>query len=244
MNLLPFLSLIGVAMVLGQDPPRRVRSHPPMPDPPSFAPSWDVHITRTRADGPTNSIVQAEHYWAVYGFGVKQIVSLVWRMRGNRVLLDQTDDLYDVAVVPPHELSQEEIFKLVREALQRQLGLRMVTEKRSMEVTVLSAPKGKGPALHELPEPKVPEGMGAISGGGMGGSNRELSGDNVIIDDFCELLERWEQAVVVDETNLKGHYSFHVKGDGDLHKMLKEQCGLVISREKREIEVLRVESAH
>ena len=74
-----------------------------------------------------------------------------------------------------------------------------------------------------------------------GGSNRELVGSGVSIDDLCELVERFENTVVVDETHLTGQYSIAVKGDGDFAKMLKEQLGLVQTPGEREIEVLRIE---
>ena len=204
------------------------------PAPPSLAPSWEVHIARSRPDAPVNSILQTQQYWAAYGFGVKQLVSLVWRVRDNRVVMDQSDDLYDVALVPPHQLTREEIYQLVREALQKQLGINVVKEKRSMEVAVLTAPHGKGLDLHQLPDENRPKGVVTTIG-------RELVGTDVTIADLCEFIEQWQQVVAVDETNLKGHYSFNVKGNGDLHKLLKEHLGLVVTREKREIEVLRID---
>ncbi len=60
--------------------------------------------------------------------------------------------------------------------------------------------------------------------------------------DLCEVTERFENTLVVDETNLKGHYSINVSGDGDFRKMLKEQLGLVLTKGKREIDVLRIEA--
>jgi hypothetical protein len=39
---------------------------------------------------------------------------------------------------------------------------------------------------------------------------------------------------------LRGHYSIAVKGDGDFRKMLKEQLGLEITQEQRDVDVLRI----
>ncbi len=234
----------GLAVLVAQQNDRPSHMRPPMPEPPPFAPSWTVHINRTPPEGPINSVVETPRYWAVYGFGSKPVVSLLWGMRDNRIFVDPDVDskgLYDIVIVPPHELTEKERTELVRAAWEQFLGVRIVKEKRRVEVTVLSAPHGKGPELHELPELKVRPGMGGVSGGGLGGSNRELVGSGVSIDDLCELVERFENTVVVDETHLTGQYSIAVKGDGDFAKMLKEQLGLVQTPGEREIEVLRIE---
>ena len=215
-----------------------------MPDPPSFPPSWEVHITRTAAGGLVNGQVETPKYWAVYGFGLKGIVSLAWGMAFPRVFAEPggtAEELYDFVIVPPHEISDEEKFKLIRAAVERYFRVHVVREKRRMEVAVLSAPQGKGPGWRELPELKVPPGMGGVMGSGLGGTSRELSGDGVMMADLCEFVERFDHALVVDETGLKGRYSVHVKGDGDFHKLLREQLGVVVTRGWREVEVLRVE---
>lgn len=96
-----------------------------------------------------------------------------------------------------------------------------------MEVYVLSAPHGKSPALREQ---KVdPTTLGQINGSSLGGTGRGLSGQNVEMSEVCELIERFRNDLVVDETHLKGSYSFHVKGDGHLESLLEEQLGLVMT---------------
>lgn len=223
---------------------QQMRQRPTIPDAPTFAPSWEVHITKTAVNGRVNTSVETPRYWAIYGYGLKSVISQAWGMRDNRIFADadvDTDALYDFALVPPHEIDEEERFKILRDAVARQFEVRVVREKRKMEVDVLSAPQGKGPGLRELLPPDVPPGMGAIAGSGLGGTNRQLSSHDATMEDLCDLLEGFEKTIVLDETNLTGHYAVNAKGDGDLRKMLKDELGLVLTKNWREIEVLRVE---
>ncbi len=168
MNLLLF-GWVASALMFGQQNQHSPHDHPSMPNSPSFAPSLEVHISRTPPDGPVNTMVETQQYWAVYGYGLKAIVSLAWAMRYNRIFVDPGLDattLYDIAIVPPHELTEEDRFKLVRAALEKNLHVHIVKEKRSLEVDVLTAPNGNAPGLHELPQVQPPPGMGVVSGSG------------------------------------------------------------------------------
>ena len=213
------------------------------PAPPTFAPSWNVHIKPTPTGEPSNAFVETPRYSAQYGVGLEQLVSLFWRRKYNRIFVDPGLDskgLYDVILVPPGEPTEEEKFKVLRAAVEDYFLVQVVKETRHLPVEVLRAPHGKSPGLKELSDMKTPEGFGSISGGGLGGTSRELSGGNVVMDDLCELIEGFENTLVIDETNLRGHYSIAVKGDGDFRKMLKEQLGLEITQEQRDVDVLRI----
>jgi hypothetical protein len=107
-----------------------------------------------------------------------------------------------------------------------------------MQVYVLSAPRGKSSALHE--EQLDPTIGGHVRSSGFVGSNRELSGQGVQMSEVCEIIERFENALVADETDLKGFYSFHVYGNDNFKSMLEEELGLVLTRDQREVDLLLV----
>ena len=234
-----FLSLLFIGAMF---------AHPPLPSPPLFSPSWEVHISPTPVDGAVNTQQTTPQYWTAYGFNLKAIVSTLWGVRYNRIFGAPDMDLkssYDFVLVPPRELGEEKRFRLLRTAVEKHFQVQIVKAKRTMQVYVLSAPQGKSPALQEQRADPTPTTLGQIGSMGIGGTDRELSGDGVQMSDLCEIIEGFEHALVVDETNLKGVYSFHIKGNGNgidhFQSMLEEQLGLVLTRDQREVDVLLIE---
>ncbi len=213
---------------------------PPAPSRVPIPPSWELHVSPTPKDGAVDSRYEDPQYWAAYGFSLKDIVSTLWDLRENRIF-EAADigskRLYDFVFVPPRPLAEDEKLTALRKGVESRFGVRIVHAKRAMEVYVLSAPHGKSPALREL---QLSTTQGQIVGTGLGGSDRELSGSNVRMDDLCETVERFKRSVVVDETNLSGRYSFDVKGNG-LDSMLEEQLGLVLSKGRRQVDVLLIQ---
>jgi uncharacterized protein (TIGR03435 family) len=73
-----------------------------------------------------------------------------------------------------------------------------------------------------------------------------ISVSGVTIEDFCKVLEKGLDRKVVDETQLTGHYDFNVvRGDrtrDEFFDMLREQLGLALTPEQRDVPMLVVRS--
>ena len=95
----------------------------------------------------------------------------------------------------------------------------------------------------------TPENMKAamdrqVASGGITVGSISVSGGT--IEDFCRQLETGLDRKVVDETHLTGHYDFEVaRGDrtrDEFFDMLREQLGLAVTPEQRDVTMLVVRS--
>jgi uncharacterized protein (TIGR03435 family) len=70
----------------------------------------------------------------------------------------------------------------------------------------------------------------------------EVSAENASMADFCRVLEDGLERPIVDETNLDGTYDIEVHGNprgaDEFLAMLRDQVGLVLTPEHRNIEML------
>ena len=91
-------------------------------------------------------------YWSARGFDLKSLIAQVYDLDVSRVDfpdVDATRRRYDVAVVLPRKENEAEMKRLVQEAFQAQFKLSITPESRPMDVYVMTAPNGPGPALHQ-----------------------------------------------------------------------------------------------
>jgi uncharacterized protein (TIGR03435 family) len=114
-----------------------------------------------------------------------------------------------------------------------------------MEVYVITAPHGAGPALHphragaaEEPQQITIEGRmcpGIFSGG--------ISAVAGTVSELRRTLEPYLDRLLVDEANLAGSYDFHVgefKSKEEFFQLLRDQLGLVVVPTRRNVVVLSV----
>lgn len=194
-------------------------------------------------EAATSSVSRPE-YWAVRGFGLKSTIARVYDINPQRLVLPSsvdTEERYDFVVVPPKPLSEDEIHRLVRQAIQDQFHLAIAHVSRVMDVYVMTAPNGPSPAIKALPETPCCW-TGAMSAGG----NR-ISVHGLPMKDFCRHLELVLHRPVVDETNFKGRYEFEVRGDGPWDEnvfmsLLREKLGLTLTPDRRQVDMLVVKS--
>jgi uncharacterized protein (TIGR03435 family) len=146
--------------------------------------------------------------------------------------------------------------------------LKIASEDEAMEVYVVTAPYGPGPKLRpaensmggsigssgavfalrkgQQPTPEniknAIEQQRASSGITLG----SISVFGSTIEDFFKELERGLDRKVVDETHLTGRYDFNVvRGDrtrDEFFDMLREQLGLALTPERRDVPMLVVRS--
>ena len=238
---------------------------------PKFPPSYEVHITSSTTLGTTSTSapdywsvggfdlksIVAE----AYGVDESRVDFRDAAAAGKR---------YDVALVLPQPEDHDAMMGRIQDALKQKFNLKIASEDEAMDVLVMTAPYGPGPKLRPaedsmgggfissfgtsfaLPKGQQPtpetiekaiEQQRASNGIAML-DNISVSG--VTIEDFCKVLEKGLDRKVVDETHLTGHYDFNVvRGDrtrDGFFDMLREQLGLALTPEKRDVPMLVVRS--
>jgi uncharacterized protein (TIGR03435 family) len=253
--------------VLLQAEPSRM----PLPEEhkPKFPPSYEVHITSSTTLGTTST--GAPDYWSVSGFDLKSIVAQAYGVEESRVDFRDVaaaGKRYDVALVLPQAEGHDAMMGRVQDALKQKFNLKIASEDEAMDVFVVTAPYRPGPKLRpaensmggssgssggvfylaqgQQPTPenikKAKEQQRASSGITQG--NISVSGST--IEDFCKVLENVLDRKVVDETHLTGRYDFDlVWGDrtrDEFFDLLREQLGLALTPEQRDVPMLVVRS--
>jgi uncharacterized protein (TIGR03435 family) len=255
-------------VMLQAEPSRMPR---PEDNKPKFPPSYEVHITSSTTLGTTSAsapdywsvggfdlksiVAQA------YGVDESRIDFRDAAAAGKR---------YDVALVLPQPEDHDAMMGRIQDDLKQKFNLKIASEHEAMEVFVVTAPYGPGPKLRPaedsmgggfvssfgasfaLPKGQKPtpetiekaiEQQRASSGITMLGN---ISVSGVTIEDFCKVLEKGLDRKVVDETQLTGHYDFNVvRGDrtrDEFFDMLREQLGLALTPEQRDVPMLVVRS--
>jgi uncharacterized protein (TIGR03435 family) len=229
--------------------------------------SYDVHITPTTLSPGSTSIETGGDTWNARGFDLKTLISQIYDVDFRRV--DFPDDAiadarYDVTLTLPKEVDQDEMRRLLVDALQRKFGFTITPENRSMDVYVMSAPSGPGAELHRhssganaggvaklvaLESSPADDDAGQITYMGKDCSGVSSGGIAVAassISDFSRTLEQDLDRVLIDETKLSGAYDFQIgnySNEQELFKLLHDQLGLVVTPSQRKVTVLTVRPA-
>jgi len=233
-----------------------------------FPPSYEVHIAPSGTLGTTST--SAPDYWSMGGFDLKAIVARAYGVEETRV--DFRDAAapgkrYDVALVLPQAEDGNTMLHRIQDALKEKFNLSIASENKPMQVYVVTAPYGPGPELHPSEDS-----MGGFIGSSSGfvlpkgqestpentknamDQQRALRGITVdsisvsggTIEKLCKELERGLDRKVIDETHLTGRYDFNVvRGDrtrDEFFDMLREQLGLAVTPEQRDVPMLVVRS--
>jgi len=188
--------------------------------------------------GPNMRMMAGEYY--AEGYDVLHMIQDAYFISGPRVVIESPlpKGLYDVYFKAPegHEAELWEAHNAaLRAELEKQFGITAHTEKREMEVYVMTAPGGRAAALRD------PE--STIHGSYCEGSKYRNVGLG-----FLEYgLQGYLKKSVVDETGLTGHYDFELACKGTSPEAVvaavQEQLGLKLTPEKRLIDVLVIEQA-
>jgi uncharacterized protein (TIGR03435 family) len=210
--------------------------------------TYQVQIAPTTATDNTTSIEIASDHWSARGYDLRSLIAEIYSTDARRIDLPDTPAAttrYDVSVPLPEDASPEEINRLLQQALQNKLNITITPETRSMEVYVITAPHGPGPALHHHAQPTTDE-MGnftyqarvcpGISSGGISASAGTIA-------EFRRTLEPNLDRPVVNETNLSGAYDFQIgqyRSREELFQLLRDQLGLVVIPSQRTLQILAV----
>ena len=168
---------------------------------------------------------------------------------------------YDFVLVLPNPEGWATIENLVQQAIQKHFRLVIARETRSMDVYVVTAPNGvKAGKLLEpggggvmtsfrdfqvdtriRPLPAMRELLREAFSSGQCG----VFGSGTTIADFCKGLEQNLGRLFVDETGLTGIYDrLELRADDlrfeDVLQALRDQLGLVATRERRDVTMLVV----
>ena len=237
---------------------------------PSFPPSYEVHISPTAKDSHDISAGNAPGFWSAHGTELKNLIAGLYNVDIGRVDFPNADTAkkrYDIELVLPEAESSEAFSQRIQEALKQQLHLSITPETHSMDVYVLTAPNGPGPALHDVDSPgggsigssstemewKSPDGreptpediqrlMERAKAAGISVSGISIS--NGTIHDLRSVLEKGLDRPVIDETNLTGRYDLEIPA-GDrtreqFFQLLRDRFGLVVTPSQRNITMIAV----
>jgi uncharacterized protein (TIGR03435 family) len=221
-----------------------------------FVPSRMVHILHSGMQWPTQPVIN--HPGAVfsaYGFTLEEMIVRAWD--GNRWHVDITPGLrddarFDFLMVLPQPETLATCLGLLQTAIERQFGVHVTRENRLRDVYRLTATNPLGPMLRRYPDPE--SGFGFSTAGFSVCMGRSKDAPMFPLDGFAVhsvplmYLVNWFEEIlggqVIDETNLPGIYGFELKERVNTPEafiqLLRDEAGLVITREQREIPTLIV----
>jgi uncharacterized protein (TIGR03435 family) len=222
------------------------------------------------ASGSTSFEVDADR-WSARGFDLKTLIAQVYDVDARRVNFPDkaaASVRYDVILDLTDEDSQDSIQRRLQGAIEKKFGLAISAESRAMDVYVLTAPDGPGPALH-LHRASVQPGSGnpllkltsledsdpaaddaqqityvgkdcsGVAAGGIAATAASLA-------EFRRTLEPDLDRLLVDDTHLAGSYDFKIgnySNQQELFQLLRDQLGLVVAPARRMVTVLTVRAS-
>jgi hypothetical protein len=133
------LKLLTAGKVRLETEPYRFGPSPDTPVKPDIPPSYEVHISPSKAKGADAS--SGEDFWVQRGFDLKTIVSMVYEKDPGRVVLPErldNDDKFDFVVVLPIPEEEKTIPQLVQRAIEKQFKVSAVVESKLAEVYVMA----------------------------------------------------------------------------------------------------------
>lgn len=206
--------------------------------------------------------------WSMQGFDLRALFGSVYLLNPARVDMRTTPAAstveatqqeaarFDVSLALKGEETEDAIRAVLATALEQRFGVSARVETREAEVYVLTGPNGAGPNLHRTGASRVSAAAGALpekDGSGEltvegkvcpGVSSATMSGRAVTSAGIAAALEDTLEQPVVNETNLTGAYDFRLpeyRSLDELKSLLRDDLGVVLTRERRAIRMLVVE---
>jgi len=224
-----------------------------------FVPSRTVHILHSGMQWPEEPVINhAGAVFSAYGFTLEDIVVRAWK--GNRWHIDMTPGLrddarYDFLMVLPQPETTATCLGLIQSAIERHFHVHVTRETRMRDVYALTHTASRGRMLRRYPDPEPGTGFASLTSSVFTGRSKDtpmfpLEGFAVHSVLFMFLVNWFQEILggqVVDETGLRGIYGFEltgpVKTPEAFIELLRDEAGLVITRERREIPTLVVRHA-
>jgi uncharacterized protein (TIGR03435 family) len=241
---------------------------PELPGPPStpantyrwpqipFVPSRTVHILYSGMRWPQQPVINyAGTVFSAYGFTLEDIIVRAWE--GSRWHVDITPGLrddarFDFLMVLPQQETPATCLGLLRSAIEQHFAVHVKRERRMRDVYVLTNTNARGQMLRRYPDPEPGTGFSIVAFSVFMGRSKDapmfpLDGFAVHSVPFMFLVNWFEEILggqVIDETGLRGIYGFELKERVNtpeaLIQLLRDEAGLVITQERREIPTLIV----
>jgi uncharacterized protein (TIGR03435 family) len=221
-----------------------------------FVPSRMVHILHSGAQWPTQPTINfTGTHFSAFGFTLEDIIVRAWE--GNRWHIDITPGIrgearFDFLMVLPQKESVATCFGLLQPAIAQQFGVHVKRETLVRDVYRLTNTESSGHMLRRYPDPEPGTGFSMLSFSVFMGRLKDapmfpLEPFAVHSVPFMYLVNWFEEILsgqVIDETGLPGIYGFELKervGTPETFiQLLREEAGLVITRDRREIPTLIV----
>jgi uncharacterized protein (TIGR03435 family) len=221
-----------------------------------FVPSRTVHILHSGMRPPQPpAINHAGPVFSAYGFTLEDVIVRAWE--GNRWHVDITPGLrddapYDFLMVLPQQEATATCLGLLQSAIEQHFAVHVTRERRMRDVYALTHTDPRGRMLRRYPDPEPGTGFSSLSFSVFMGRSTDapmfpLEGFAVHSVLFMSLVKWFEEILggqVIDETGLRGIYGFELKERVNtpeaLIELLRDEAGLVITRERREMPTLVV----
>ena len=224
-----------------------------------FVPSRTVHILHSGMRSPQEpAINHAGAVFSAYGFTLEDIIVRAWE--GSRWHVDITPGLrddarFDFLMVLPQEETLATCLGLLQSAIERHFAVHVKRERRMRDVYRLTNTNPLGQMLWRYPDPEPGTGFSSVAFSVFTGRSKDVP--MFPLDRFAvhsvsfRFLVKWFEEIlggqVIDETGLPGIYGFELKERVNtpeaLIQLLRDEAGLVITRERREIPTLIVRQA-
>jgi uncharacterized protein (TIGR03435 family) len=221
-----------------------------------FVPSQTVHILYSGMRSPQEPVINFPGtVFSAYGFTLEDIIVRAWE--GNRWHVDIAPGLrdqarFDFLMVLPQEETLTRCLGLLQSAIEQQFAVQVKRERRMRDVYRLTNRTPPGQMLRRYPDPEPGTGFSMLSFSAFMGRSKDapmfpLDGFAVHSVPFMFLVNWLEDILggqVIDETGLPGVYGFELKERVNtpeaLIHLLRDEAGLMITRERRELPTLVV----
>jgi uncharacterized protein (TIGR03435 family) len=221
-----------------------------------FVPSRTVHILYSGMRSPQSPVINhAGTVFSAYGFTLQDIIVRAWD--GCRWHVDITrglsdDTRFDFLMVLPQEETSATCFALLQSAIAQHFAVDVKPETRMRDVYVLRNINARGQMLRRYPDPEPGTGFALLAFSVFMGRSSDapmfpLDAFTVHSVPFLVLVKWFEEILggqVIDETGLPGIYAFElnerVNTPEAFIQLLRDEAGLAITRQQREIPTLVV----
>ena len=233
-------------------PPANTYQWPQIP----FVPSRTVHILYSGMRPPQPPVINhAETVFSAYGFTLEDIIVRAWE--GNRWHVDITpgrsdDTRFDFLMVLPQQETTATCLGFLQSAIEQHFAVDVTREGRMRDVYVLTNTSSRGQILRRYPDPEPGTGVALVAFSTFMGRSPDapvfpLDAFTVHSVPFFVLAHWFEDILggqVIDETGLPGIYGFELKERVSTPEafiqLLRDEAGLVITRQRRKIPTLIV----
>jgi len=221
-----------------------------------FVPSRTVHILYSGMQWPQPPVVNHPgNVFSAYGFTLEDIIVCAWN--GNRWHVDMPPDLrddvrFDFLMVLPQPEATDTCHGLLQTAIEHHFAVQVARERRMRDVYSLTTTNPRGQMLRQYPDPEPGTAFSSLAFSVFKGLSKDapmfpLDAFAVHSVPFMFLVNWFEKILggqVINETGLRGIYGFELKERVDTPEafiaLLRDEAGLVITQERREVPTLIV----